>query len=114
PRVAVLLRLNWWPHMPEDIPEPVILPFRSRPSFTAHLRWVTKVCGKVVPGGQSSRSPKLCQREMGHDGDCMPIGTDSCEYAWLLWGVDPEDVTGRSVLPATSSGSTPQRNHAYS
>ncbi len=104
PISAVLLRLNWWPHMPEDLPEPVILPFRSRPSFTAHLKFQTTPCNTLVQGGENrkTKAPKLCKREKGHDGEHMPIGTDSCEYAWFLWGVPASAITGRAVLPTAT------------
>ncbi len=84
-----LLRLNflgsqkraaWHRAHPSDL---YVLP--KRPSFTEHLRPADgeERCPQVLL--QTGKSVR-CDRANDHDGECMKIGTDSCEYMWAVWG----------------------------
>jgi len=102
--VAFVLRLNflgsqrraaWHRAHPSDV---YILP--RRPSFTEHLEWSAdrgeRRCELLVPQKQERAKPKRCERAAGHPPECMTIGTDSCEYAWFVYG--PVRVGRWSIL----------------
>jgi hypothetical protein len=88
--VAFLLRIAWLAGQERakfhkaHRSDVFVLP--RRPSFTEHLRWHDVRCNMLFapkkPGGKQAQ----CDREFGHDGQCMTIGTDSADYAWLVFG----------------------------
>ena len=91
--VAMLLRLNflgsqkraaWHRAHPADV---YVLP--RRPSFTESLHWAAARgetrCLAIHLANMVKGKPSRCARATGHDGTCMTIGTDSCEYAWFCW-----------------------------
>lgn len=110
--VAMLLRLNFWPHLADDLPGAIVMPLPERPSFTMDLKWKTKRCTGIVRTTSKGLDIR-CDREAGHVGEGndaghMSIGTDSCEYAWFLWSRNPkarqevaDRTRGRIVLNRT-------------
>lgn len=87
--VAFLLRLAWMAGLERarfhlEHPSDVYV-LSKRPSFTTHLKWTDVRCNMFLPA-KPGKKPKQCDREFGHDDECMAIGTDSCEYAWFVWG----------------------------
>ncbi len=109
--VCKLLRLNfmgsqerapWHRKHPADV---FVLP--RRPSFTESLRWSAergeRRCALLVSPPKPTSKPVRCDRAGGHDGDCLKVGTDSCEYMWALWG---PGRTGKIAVLDVESGGT--------
>lgn len=71
-------REEFWAKHPADV-------FHiKRPSFTEHLRY-SKERGEVACRQPLGKNGK-CRRPLGHVGECATCGTDSCDYAWFVWG----------------------------